>query len=282
MIRNVRMIAAMLLAAGVACGHPPVGSPPPSVHAARRYELFAPSNRPGMPLVIVLHPGEHTGHEVREITGFDRVAAREEFVVVYPDGIDRHWNDGRPEIATGADDVGFIAWLIDELAVTRHIDRTRVYVTGLSNGAMMAYRLGCQLADRIAAIAPVAGVMGIEECSPARPVPVLHFHGTADALVPFDGGGVTGFPSVEDTVSGWGERDGCTGERQVSFEQGDALCTRWDACDQGTAVELCVIDAGGHTWPGGRVPAVAGKTSQDLVATDRMWEFFKEHPLPAR
>jgi polyhydroxybutyrate depolymerase len=251
----------------------------------RTYLLHIPAgyDRSATPLVLNFHGFTSNPEQQEYFSVMSDAADREGFAVAYPQGVGDSFNAGAC-CGTAAnedlDDVGFTAAVIDAVAAEMCLDPARVYSTGFSNGGFLSHRLACQLSDRIAAIAPVSGVMGIEDCSPSRPVPVLHFHGTADALVPFDGGGIAGFPSVEDTLSAWAERDGCTGERQVSFEQGDALCQRWDSCDQGTAVELCVIDGGGHTWPGGLVPAVAGKTSHDIVATDRMWQFFSEHPLP--
>lgn len=255
----------------------------------RSFLLHVPTGYDRAPTALVLnfHGFTSSPTDQEYFSVMSEAADREGFAVAYPQGtgLPASFNAGLccgDAVQQEVDDVAFTADLIDAVAAELCLDPARVYSTGLSNGGFMSYRLACELADRIAAIAPVAGVMGIEECAPGRAVPVLHFHGTADALVPFDGGGVTGFPSVEDTVAAWAERDGCTGEPQVSFEQGDALCRRWDSCDQGAAVELCVIDGGGHTWPGGRVPAVAGKTSEDLVATGRMWEFFRDHPLPAQ
>jgi polyhydroxybutyrate depolymerase len=253
----------------------------------RQFILHVPSGYDRAPTALVLNFHGFTSDPTQQeyFSVMSEAADREGFAVAYPQGVGNSFNAGAccgTAADQGLDDVGFAAALIDAVAEEMCLDPARVYSTGLSNGGFMSYRLACELSDRIAAIAPVAGVMGIEDCTPSRAVPVLHFHGTADALVLYDGGGVTGFPSVEDTVSGWSERDGCSGDRQVSFEQGDALCERWDACDQESAVELCVIDGGGHTWPGGRVPAVAGKTSQDLIATDRMWQFFSEHPLPGQ
>src|SRR5690606_4933469 len=117
---------------------------------------------------------------------------------------------------------------------------------------------------------------------PICAAPAPHVHGPADAVVPMGGNVTLGFPPVQETVDGWLERDGCAGEGAISFQQGDATCRRWSSCAEGSAFELCLIEAGGHTWPGGRMPAIAGKTSQDLHASDRMWQFFAEHPMPDR
>ena len=124
-------------------------------------------------------------------SGLSEKSDRSGFVVVYPNGTGTtslflYWDAGgvrgRP-----SDDVGYVAKLLDDLATVVNVDSRRVYATGMSNGAMMCYRLASELSDRIAAIAPVAGTMAIETCRPGRPVPVLHFHGTKDGLVLFDG-----------------------------------------------------------------------------------------------
>lgn len=255
----------------------------------RTFLLHVPTGYDRAPTALVLnfHGYTSSAEQQEYYSVMSEAADREGFAVAYPQGTGTaaSWNAGAccgSAVQQSIDDVGFTAALIDAVAEEMCLDPARVYSTGFSNGGFLSHRLACELSDRIAAVAPVAGVMGIEECDPGRAVPVLHFHGTLDGLVPYDGGGVTGFPSVEESTEGWAERDGCTGERQVSFDEGDAHCERWDSCDQGAAVELCVIDGGGHTWPGGRVPAAAGKTSTDLAATDRMWQFFRDHPMPGQ
>ncbi len=253
----------------------------------RTFQLHVPSGYDRAPTALVLnfHGFTSNAEQQEYFSVMSEAADREGYAVAYPQGtgVSPSWNAGDccgSAVSNEIDDVGFTAAMIDAIAEEMCLDPARVYSTGFSNGGFLSHRLACELSDRIAAIEPVAGVMGIEDCSPSRPVPVLHFHGTSDPLVLYDGGGVSGFVSVEETIDGWGERNGCTGERQVSFDEGDARCDRWDACDQGSAVELCVIDGGGHTWPGGKVPG--GKTSTDLSATDRMWQFFAEHPMPAQ
>ena len=114
----------------------------PVAETPRHYDAFAPAHLPpNRPLVIVLHGNGGTGHQIRKFTHFDDLATKNGFVVAYPDAIDHHWNDGRPEVANGSDDVGFIAKLIAELSARYSIDPARVYVTGISNGGIMAYRL---------------------------------------------------------------------------------------------------------------------------------------------
>ncbi len=253
----------------------------------RSFLLHVPSGYDRAPTALVLnfHGFTSNAEQQEYFSVMSEAADREGFAVAYPEGtgVPASFNAGAccgSAVEQDVDDVGFASAIIDAVGDEVCLDTARVYATGFSNGGFLSHRLGCELSDRIAAIAPVSGVMGMPECAPSRPVPVLHFHGTLDGLVPFEGGGITGFQSVEQTIDDWAERDGCSGEPQVSFDQGDAHCEIRDACDQGSAVELCVIDGGGHTWPGGRVPG--GKTSTDLSATDRMWQFFAEHPMPAQ
>ena len=147
-----------------------------------------------IPLLIVLHGGGGTGEGMVKLTqgGFNILSDKEGFIVVYPDGIEKHWNDGRENVRYRAhrekiDDVGFISALTDHLVKQYNIDIKRVYVTGISNGAMMSLRLACELSEKITAIAPVAGSMPENmpsQCSPSRPIPVLMISNTDDRLVP--------------------------------------------------------------------------------------------------
>jgi polyhydroxybutyrate depolymerase len=259
----------------------------------RSYRLFVPTDKPGMPLVIVLHGGDGTGRQMEKWLAWDGLAASEQFVVAYPDGIDHHWNDGRPGRNSGAEDVAFVAALIDELAAKHQIDRSRVYVTGMSNGGIMSYRLGCDLADRIAAIAPVAGDLAqalATSCHPARPISVLAIHGTDDPLVPYRGGES---PQQSGLVLSEAEStrllaagDGCGPPRAPvdlpDRDPGDgtrAHAVDYD-CPPPLAVRLVTIDGGGHTWPGASqyLPkAVIGRVSRDFDATETIWQFFVEH-----
>ncbi|HUJ70694.1 MAG TPA: PHB depolymerase family esterase, partial [Verrucomicrobiae bacterium] len=166
----------------------------------RVYSLHLPPAYDGkhlLPLVIVLHGGGGNAEGAIRMTGFNQKADKEGFVVVYPNGSGRlktrllTWNSGNCcgyALDSGVDDVGFIRALIDELKKTRAVDPQRVYATGISNGGMMTYRLACELSDKIAAIAPVAGALNLENCQPTRPVSVIIFHGTADEHVLYNGG----------------------------------------------------------------------------------------------
>ncbi|MSP60252.1 MAG: hydrolase [Myxococcales bacterium] len=213
------------------------------------------------------------------------------FLLAYPQGSPNSFNAGAccGAAAIGkVDDIAFVRALIAHLSAAYCVDPKRVHATGLSNGGFLSYRLACEAADTIAAIAPVAAVLGIpkDDCKPTRPVPVLAFHGTMDPLVLFGGGapGIGGaqganFPSVAETIALWRQRDGCADASQVIYAKGDAKCERWAMCKGGSDVTLCTIDGGGHTWPGG-TPIPVGKTSTDIDASATMIDFFAAHPMP--
>jgi len=152
---------------------------------------------------------------------------------------------------------------------------------------MMVYRLACELSDEIAAIAPVAATMVTDSCNPKRPVPVMHFHGTADSVLPYLGGtsvnpllGKTEFRGVEDVISFWVERNNCIETPNIILERGDVTCSSFSHCEQNADVVMCKIEGGGHTWPGGSPVKLFGKTNQDISASEVMWKFFQEHPMP--
>jgi polyhydroxybutyrate depolymerase len=248
---------------------------------ARRFAVHVPAGYdPSIPtpVVIDLHGRNSNASQQMLVSGMRSKADRAGFIAVHPEGVEQTWNAG---ICCGAamsedvDDVAFVDALLDELERELCVDAGRVFATGLSNGGYMAHRLACDLADRIAAIAPVAGPNGTVPCTPSRPVSVLHFHGTNDGIVPYEGFG--GFFSVPDTMREWAARDGCRGESEVYLTTGDVRCERWMGCRLGTSVELCTIDGGGHQWPGGTTIPGLGNNTGDIDATDAMWTFFEAH-----
>ncbi len=275
----------------------------------RTYLLHIPSSyirSTPMPLLIVLHGGGGTGERMEKLTqgGFNRFSDKDGFLVVYPDGIEKNWNDGRENVKYRAhrekiDDVGFIASLIEHLTVEHPIDKKRVYVTGISNGAMMSFRLGCELSERIAAIAPVAGAMPENlpsRCSPSRQIPVLMISNTEDRLVPWEGGDIRfgrktfgRAISVPETVKYWVTHNQCSSSPTVFMEPDrdpkDGTRVRREVyaqCGEGAEVILYAIEGGGHTWPGGDqyLPKIiVGKTSRDIDANGVIWNFFKNHKL---
>jgi polyhydroxybutyrate depolymerase len=272
----------------------------------RTYRVHIPSSHDKagpFPLLIALHGGGGTGKKMEKLTleGFNKLSDREGFIVVYPDGIEKHWNDGRENVSYRThrekiDDVGFISALIDGLAKQYSIDLKQVYVTGISNGAMMSFRLACQLSQKITAIAPVSGAMPENlpsRCVPSRPIPVLMICNTEDRLVRWEGGeirfGRRTFGralSVPETVNYWVNHNQCPILPAVSMgpdrDPKDGTRVRQEAygpCVGGTRVLLYAIEGGGHTWPGGHqyLPEwIVGKTSRDIDANEVIWDFFKE------
>jgi polyhydroxybutyrate depolymerase len=267
----------------------------------RTYLLHVPEGaEDGVALVVALHGRGGDGVSQEQLTGMSALADREGFAVVYPDGVSASWNDGRPgtpAAEAGVDDVAFIDALIDHLTTSAGVDAERVYVTGMSNGAMMAQRLGCDLGDRIAAIGPVAGLLPeavADDCPAGRAMPAMMFFGDEDPLMPYEGGelpaGAGGeVRSAQGSFAFWAERAGCTGEAEVralpDAEDDGTVVTehRHRACEGGAEVTLHAIAGGGHTWPGGwqyAARAFIGPTSRDVDATRLLWAFFRDRRLP--
>lgn len=267
------------------------------LHVPATYEEGEPT-----PLVIALHGGGGTSGNMANFTNFNSLSDREGFIVVYPQGIEGHWNDGRKIEAYRAhrenvDDVGFISTLIDHLREEFTVDETRVYATGISNGAMMSHRLACELSDKIAAIAMVAGAIPEDfapYCSPSHAVSVLVMDGTQDRLIPWEGGVVAGGArdlgstlSVADTVAYWVEHNGCRASPVVTWlpdtAPDDGTRVREEAYNggrEGTEVILYAVEGGGHTWPGGiqyEAEAVIGRVCRDIDGSEVIWQFFKAH-----
>jgi polyhydroxybutyrate depolymerase len=270
----------------------------------RRYWVHLPdgyNNNKSWPLVIVLHGSGTDATTMNGLATFDLYADRDGFVIVYPDAIEQDWNDGRGDFLSRSqreniDDVAFISRLIDELTVGLNIDRKRVYATGISNGGMMSQRLGCQLADRIAAIAPVAGNMPGNmntTCQPSRPVAVLMINGTADPIIPWQGGYLTDHVllrgkvlSVEDTIKFWVGKNLCNTLPEISLlpdaNNEDGTYTLKHSYTGRADVLLYEIKGGGHCWPGGiqyGPEKLVGKTSRDFIATEVILDFFKNHSM---
>ena len=261
---------------------------------SRTYRLHVPPG-PAVGLVLNLHGGGGTGAGQQGLSDFDAVADTNHWLVVYPDGYDKSWADGRgasPADRHHVDDVGFLIALTGKLVGDYGVAPGHVFATGMSNGGFMANKLGCDRADVFAAIAPVAGTLGAGvACNPSRPVSVMETHGTADPLVPFNGGDVRGRGglshsiSVSSMVDKWRSVDGCQGEpsKEELPDVGDGtFVRRFDstACAASTEVVLYRIDDGGHTWPGGKqyLPkAVIGPTSRAFDASEVIAQFFLTH-----
>jgi len=269
----------------------------------RTYELYIPASvgeHAPSALVIALHGGLGQGRSMAALSGFSPVADREGFLVAYPDGLRRHWRDGRtmPKglVADDADDVGFIAALIDDAATFHALDPKRVFAAGISNGAIFSHYLALKLGDRIAAIAPVAGGIATEVAAdfhPLAPVSVLIMNGRDDPLVPFDGGAVGkthgSIVSTERALQLWLAADDLSGKPTtrdvVAAKTGDCAeqWRSWSGGKDGSAVTVIAFAGGGHTWPGGAqyLPkSIVGAVCPELDAAQTIWNFFKQHPKP--
>jgi polyhydroxybutyrate depolymerase len=254
----------------------------------RTYLIHPPKGYDGktpLPLVLVLHGAVQGATNVERMSGMSIKADKENFLVAYPNGTSGSglaptWNAGACcgyAMTHKVDDVGFLRALIETLEHDYMVDPKRIFVTGISNGGMMSYRLACELADRVAAIAPVEGAQDLE-CRPSGPVSVLIFHGTADLLVPYKGGRTPfqiGPPrtdtSVSSTVAFWVKQDGCTAPPKRE-ETSQLRIDTYSGCKDGARVSLYTIKGGHHMWPGTRL------SHNDVPATDIMWSFFAAHP----
>jgi polyhydroxybutyrate depolymerase len=266
----------------------------------RTYSVYTPSSYDGsraLPLVIALHGGKGNSERMSDLTNLSRLGEQEGFFVVYPNGYENSWADGRgtaPAEKAGTNDVGFISKLIDRLSSDYKVIAQQVYVTGFSNGGHMAYRLACELSEKIAAVAPVGANMPeniVASCEPKRPVPVLQLSGTEDTFVPYIGGEARGglIVSAEASVAFWATRNGCLAEPSSenlpdTVRDGTTVTvSSYQNCQQDADVQLYTIVGGGHTWPGGLqyLPErIIGKTSRDINANEIIWAFFKEHLQP--
>jgi len=249
------------------------------VHLPPGYDPTVPA-----PLVLNFHGYTSDGAQEALLSEMNAKADAAGFIVLYPygTGVPLSWDAGAccgQAVQNQIDDIGFVRAVVAGADDKLCVDDARVYATGMSNGGFLSHRIGCELADRFAAIAPVAGVNGMASCSPSRPMPVMHFHGTADPLVPYDGSTSLGFISVPDSFAAWGARDQCSGEPVETYRNGDSHCATYQQCAGGAEVTLCTIDGGGHTWPGGLPVPSLGATTTDLDATDAMWAFFQKHTL---
>jgi polyhydroxybutyrate depolymerase len=236
-----------------------------------------------MPLVLNFHGYSSNASQEDLLSQMSAKADAAGFIAIHPEGTNNSWNAGAccgMAAQNNVDDIGFVKDILTTAADKLCVDAHRIFATGMSNGGFLSNRIGCELADRIAAIAPVAGVTGVPTCTPSRPMPVIHFHGTADTLVPYTGNTSNGFIAVPDDFAAWGTRDACTDTPSQTYAMGDVTCNSYLHCGGGAQVTLCTVQNGGHTWPGGTPIPSLGYTTTNISATDAMWSFFQAHPLP--
>jgi polyhydroxybutyrate depolymerase len=297
---TLAVVASVLAIGAVQQGRPaPLREERTLAHGGRQRTYLVHDFGTGVPapLVIVLHGGGGNAANAVRMTGFDRVAARDRFIAVYPEGTSGRaggrlltWNAGHccaAAMEAGVDDVGFIGAVIDALVASGRADASRVYVTGMSNGAMLAHRIGRELSTRIAAIAPVVGAVFGDEPPPRAPVPAFIVTGADDAIVPAAGGPLTvrlvlGQRRAADRdvapamaqAAYWARHNGCGDPKPAetaAFRQ-----SAWTGCRSGAPVVFYSVTGNGHAWPGGqpgRSGADVPSTASD--ATAEMWAFFK-------
>lgn len=313
--------------------HVPANTPPPPGPGADS-PARVPHGKP-LPLVLVFHGGGGSAAQVERMTRFSELADCEGFLVAYPQGFGRSWNDGRglhasPAQRANVDDVAFVTAMIEDIARTHPVDPARVYATGVSNGGFFCHYLAAYAPERIAAIAPVIGgiseslarafAAGASEPSAqlpvqrdARPMDVLIIQGTADPLVPYEGGDVTlpwGPPRgrvipTEEAVRLWVEHNGCASEpireelpdadsgdgcRVVRLTYAADAAGATDAANakgakraRGADVVLYRMEGGGHAWPGPEPvlrKRLVGGVCQDVNGTEVIWQFFKARTKP--
>lgn len=261
----------------------------------REYRVHVPrSFRPGrpMPLVVALHGGGGDADFQASDERYGLISKSEAagFIVAFPNGSSRlpsgalaTWNAGAccgGAVRNQVDDVGFLRAVIVRIGRQAGIDRKRVFVIGMSNGAMMAYRMACEAPDILRGIAAVAGTDNSLSCPPGRSVPLIHFHARNDDHVPFVGGSGSraltqvNYVSVPATIAKWTARNRTGHVPHRVVQRPGATCDRYEPLAGGAPVELCVTDTGGHSWPGGGKQQGRKQPSQAISANDEMWRFF--------
>lgn len=275
---------------------------------ARRFLIHVPANAPKpAPLVLVFHGGTDTPENMEKISGFSTLSDREGFIVAYPEGVEKSWNDGRgttPAAKSNVDDVAFTRAVIADIQSHYAIDPKRIYATGPSNGGIFVSRLACEMSNTLAAIGPVIGTIASSlagRCHPAQPISVVGVQGVADPLVPFAGGeeGGTQHLGHGGRVEGsratqllFAQLNGCYNEAvsrslPSRVNDGTSVTRRsYGGCNGHTEVTWYEIEGGGHRWPPHQLRPAAeavarrafGVSSQNIDAAEVLWAFFKAHP----
>ncbi len=272
----------------------------------RSFNLYLPKNYKNStpaPLVIALHGGGGTGSNFEEVVSAGTLTTSAEskgVVLVMPEGIEKRWNSGRPEIFDGErmyDDVGFISKIIDEMVEKYNIDPKRVYATGISNGGFMAIRLAFELSQKITAIAPVTAQIPFvhEGKQPQFPTSIMLINGTEDPIVPYDGGDIRLVPfgasrgkvlSTQESIEKFGGFNLCNSTMEqpiidaLSDDGTQVEITTFTECAEGTEAILVKIVGGGHTWPGGTQylsTTLVGPVSAEVDASELILDFFLTH-----
>ncbi|WP_428311928.1 alpha/beta hydrolase family esterase [Hydrocarboniphaga sp.] len=235
------------------------------------------------PLVVLLHYSGGNAEVMANVARAGRLAAEHGAWVVLPEAINGHWGDD-PSTSASSGDVEFLAKLIAHMSATYPIDARRVFMAGMSNGGFMTVRFACEKAGLVAAVAVDAASMRNSQnaaCKPSRPVPIVSIVGTRDAFVAYEH--PLGMLSAEENYARWSAINGCnaasrtdtTLPSKVSDRTTIKLRENYD-CSGGSAVNMYTVVNGGHAWPGSQTPIAVGHTSQNLDATEAIWDFFAQ------
>ncbi len=267
----------------------------------RHYLVFVPNKaKEPMSVVIALHGGGGKAEQMERSVGFNNLAEKHGFIVIYPDSLGGYWNDGRGVEFMRAqkeniNDVKFVRALLDDVAKDHRIDRSRVFATGISNGGFMSHRLAAEASDVIAGIAPVVGGMAptiAEKFKPQFPVSILIIQGDSDPVVPIDGGDVVGRDSTRGKVistkaalAKYVERNGNLGDPAKtkldanSPDEKAVEIAKYSDGPGGVKTWFYLVKNGGHAWPGrSQVARQNGQARNGFSATEAIWEFFKNCP----
>ena len=300
LVPRVSIVAAIVLATATLSAYPAVAGEAVS-HTidvngvTRTYLLYVPPGQSGkrLPAFILMHGSGSTDVQQERYSDFDAFAQAHGLVVMYPQGIDKHWNDGRViGHESMADDIGFMKAMLAEVTAQGLIDPKRVYAAGISNGGFMAQHMACVMPDALAGIAVVAATQPVDAaCPSARPMPLIFFHGTSDKFVPFNGGPIapqfgnrgTALSNAQ-AVAIWQKRNGCGAATRTQIPAKDAsdpmpVTVETYSCPAGRGLENVIVQDGGHTWPGAHqgwlVTRILGPVTDNINANDMMWSFFQ-------
>jgi polyhydroxybutyrate depolymerase len=259
----------------------------------RSYTIYVPASySPGTPVPMVLNFHGYTSNAFEQMFygDFRAIADTAGFLLVIPDGTldatgTTYWNSGW---GGTVDDIGFTSALIDQIAASYSVNLNRVYSTGMSNGGFMSYTLACSLSNRIAAIASVTGSMNVGQdltCNAQHPTPVMEIHGTADATVPYEGGGF--MEAIPNVLNYWVNFNNCNATPVITDVPNTILsdgCTAmhyfYAGGSSGVDVEHYKVIDGGHTWPGSMFNI--GVTNNDFNASKKIWQFFLQYDINGR
>lgn len=263
----------------------------------RDYSINLPPGYDGskaLPMVLTFHGRGSNASQQLLLTSLDTVSDKNDFILVAPNAIGGQW--ALPLIPGKAtSDTTFITELVTALTQRLCVDATRLYASGMSLGSAMTFALACAPKQSFAAFGGVGASFYRPVCNAAPPAPLIYFHGTADPIVPFGGGKVSGSPSgsitarvsgANENMADWAKHNGCTTDPTVS-DIGDTTLTVWSSCKNNASVDYYRVNGGGHTWPGASqlvadfTEQSLGKTTQAVDASELMWEFFSKYQLPA-